>query len=182
MLYSKSTGGFYDPAINNTIPADAVQITGATYSALLAAQSQGKVITSDGAGNPIAIDPATLLTLPQAQAAQIAKISSACQAALVGGFTSSALGSAHTYPSQDADQRNLLSATMASQGQGSTWSTSLWCANGTVWGLTPHTATQVQQVSADWLGYRQAQQQKYAALIAQINAATSVSAVQAINW
>lgn len=58
MLFSKSTGGFYDPRfIGASIPDDVVKITASEYAALLTAQSQGKRITADASGRPIAIDP-----------------------------------------------------------------------------------------------------------------------------
>lgn len=53
MLFSSSTGGFYDATINKSIPADAVAITSAEYAALLAGQSEGKRITSDAQGRPV---------------------------------------------------------------------------------------------------------------------------------
>jgi len=58
MFYSNTTGGFYDRNIHgNNIPADAVEITSAVHAALLTAQTQGKRITADENGRPIAIDP-----------------------------------------------------------------------------------------------------------------------------
>ncbi|BCF98058.1 hypothetical protein PPGU19_026270 [Paraburkholderia sp. PGU19] len=117
-----------------------------------------------------------------AQKNQIAMVSAACASALTAGFSSSALGSPRNYPSQDTDQRNLLNAVTASQGQASTWNTARWCANNVAWSLASHTAAQVQQVNADWLVFRVAAQQKYASLVTEINSATSVAAVQAINW
>lgn len=63
MLYSKTTGGFYDPSIHGTsIPADAVQITRATYESMLAAQSAGKVIVGKPDGHPDAVDPVVVVT------------------------------------------------------------------------------------------------------------------------
>jgi len=121
-------------------------------------------------------------TLDGAKVAQIALIKASCEAQIVGGFTSSALGSLRGYPSQDTDQRNLQSAVSASVGAAATWATPIWCANAGVWSLTSHSAAQVQQVNADWLAFRVAAQQKYAGLVSQINAATSASAVQAIAW
>ncbi|GMG89679.1 hypothetical protein Cmtc_08990 [Cupriavidus sp. TKC] len=121
-------------------------------------------------------------TLPGAQAAQVAKISAACAAALVAGFASSALGAARTYPSQDTDQGNLFSAVLAAQEQPSTWVTSLWCASDGSWSLAPHDAEQVKQVNADWLAFRQSAQQKYADLLEQINAAKTIAAVLAVSW
>lgn len=58
MFYSANTGGFYTPQINGeNIPGDAVEITEDKYLKLLQAQSNGKIITSDDNGNPVAIDP-----------------------------------------------------------------------------------------------------------------------------
>ncbi len=58
MLYSKSTGGFYDRAIHgDNIPEDAVDITSEQHAALLEGQSQGKIISADENGYPILIDP-----------------------------------------------------------------------------------------------------------------------------
>ena len=56
--YSKSTGGFYDPAIHNTLPNDAVEISPEQYTALLAGQSVGQVIMPDKDGKPVLADPA----------------------------------------------------------------------------------------------------------------------------
>lgn len=121
-------------------------------------------------------------TLSQVKAAQIAAMNAACASELLAGFPSSALGATHTYPSLETDQRNLMNAAMASQGQPSTWSTPLWCATGNSWDFSAHNSSQIQQVNADWLAYRQVRQQKYADLVSKINAATSVTAVQAITW
>jgi hypothetical protein len=58
MFYSKVTGGFYDTAIHgDNIPADAVEISNEEHSALLEAQSHGKIIHGDTLGNPVAVDP-----------------------------------------------------------------------------------------------------------------------------
>ncbi|OQS39773.1 hypothetical protein B0T40_03300 [Chromobacterium haemolyticum] len=59
MYYSKSTGGFYDPAIhgNFQIPADAVEVTAEEHASLLAAQSTGKIIQAGMDGKPVAVDP-----------------------------------------------------------------------------------------------------------------------------
>ncbi len=58
MFYSKSTSGFYDTAIHgNNIPADAVEITKAEHTALLAGQSEGKRIVPDADGVPVLQEP-----------------------------------------------------------------------------------------------------------------------------
>lgn len=124
-------------------------------------------------------------TLAQAQAAQSATLSASCATAIVAGFTSSALGAAHTYPSQPNDQTNLIGAVTASQSPGlaSGWVCNFWCADSTgAWALRPHSAAQIQQVLADGVAAREALSTKLAGLAAQVQAATSVSGVQAIVW
>lgn len=54
MYYSKQTGGFYDRAIHGeNIPDDAVEITKAEHTALLAGQAEGMRIVSDFNGFPV---------------------------------------------------------------------------------------------------------------------------------
>lgn len=124
------------------------------------------------------------LTLPaafvlaNARAAQIAAITQSCAAAIVSGFASSALGTAHTYPSQPTDQTNLIGAVASGLA-----TVNFWCADSTsVWGLTSHTAAQIKQVLADGGTQRMAYSAKLAGLAAQVQAATTVAAIQAIVW
>ncbi|WP_162142379.1 N-6 DNA methylase [Laribacter hongkongensis] len=65
MFYSATTCGFYDHYSNNAIPADAGEITSEQHAALLAGQSDGRIITADEQGYPVLTDPppATLDTL-----------------------------------------------------------------------------------------------------------------------
>jgi hypothetical protein len=57
ILYSKTTGGFYDPIIHGSnIPADCVEITTELHQALLIGQDFGKVISSNEDGFPILAD------------------------------------------------------------------------------------------------------------------------------
>ena len=57
MLYSKTTGGFYDEAIHgDAIPDDAVEITADEHAALLAGQTHGKRIVADANGFPMLAD------------------------------------------------------------------------------------------------------------------------------
>lgn len=79
--WSRSTSGFYDPAINaDGIPLDAVEVTYAKWQALLVAQSQGMIIQSDSKGNPVAVDPP-----PPSKDQTITIISDAIQVALDAG-------------------------------------------------------------------------------------------------
>lgn len=180
-FYSSSTGGFYRSDIHvNQLPADAVGITAEQYTALLEAQSTGIAITSDSNGAPVAIPPAAptaAALLATAQGTQTQTLKSACAATIIGGFTSTALGTSAAYGSQQTDQSNLLSVVASTAGG------SLWCQEpGSEWSFVDHTAAQALKVLADWQTFRTAQQSKYASLVAQVNGATTVEAVQSITW
>lgn len=57
MFASKTTRGFYDPAIHGTsMPPDVVEITNEEHAALLEGQSQGKLIDFDESGSPVLQD------------------------------------------------------------------------------------------------------------------------------
>lgn len=119
--------------------------------------------------------PVITLTLAEAQAAQSASLSADCGAAIVAGFTSSALGSANIYPSDPTTQGNIDRAAV----HGGT----IWCESSAgVWSLAQHTAAQALQVQADLWTYIQNCQSKLATLKAQVAAATTVSAVEAVVW
>jgi len=116
--------------------------------------------------------------LADAKADQIAAITQSCAATIVSGFLSSALGTAHTYPSQPIDQSNLIGAVASGLAN-----VTFWCADSTgVWNITSHTAAQIKQVLADGGTQRMAYSTKLAGLAAQVQSATTVAAVQAIVW
>ncbi len=131
------------------------------------------------------VNGALIESITFARASQCANLSVACAGAIVAGFASSALGVPHTYPSQPTDQSNLIGAEAASRNPAnpSTWTVPFWCADSTgVWALRAHTAAQIQQVLADGVAARVALSQKLAGLVAQVNAATTIAAVQAVVW
>lgn len=132
------------------------------------------------AGN--AADPAAPVMIAQARSIQAGAISAACQAAILSGFQSLALGSTYSYASTSVDQLNLQSTLAASAGSAAGWSAPIWCATGSTWALVSHTSAQLQQVNADWVAFRVVAQQKYATLISKINSAKTVSAVNAVSW
>ena len=113
-------------------------------------------------------------TLTQSQATQTAALSQACQVAIVGGFSSPALGTATTYPSTLIDQVNQHGATLAGD--------QLMCAQGGVWALRAHTAAQAAQVVADFISWRTQCQTQLATLTTQVNAATTAQTAQTIAW
>lgn len=55
MLFSASTGGFYDPAIHTSLPPDAAEISDGLYAALLAGQEAGGRIVAGAGGLPVII-------------------------------------------------------------------------------------------------------------------------------
>ncbi|MBW4049426.1 MAG: DUF4376 domain-containing protein [Proteobacteria bacterium] len=121
----------------------------------------------------------------QAQTVQIALIAAASAAAQTTGFTSSALGSAYSYPSGLQDQANLTACIVASlmPGNASTWTVEFWCMSAAgVSNFVPHTAAQIQQVGKDALAAIMVQKSKQYALSLQIQAATTIAAVQAVVW
>lgn len=57
LFYAASTHGFYDSAIHGeNIPEDAVEVSKEEHRALLDAQANGKIITPDATGYPVAVD------------------------------------------------------------------------------------------------------------------------------
>lgn len=115
--------------------------------------------------------------LAPVQQAQIATIKAACQAQIVGGFSSSALGSAYNYPSDSVTQQNIQSAAQSGTSCG------IWCENSSgVWAFMTHTPTELTKLFSDMATFIQTQQQKYATLSNNISAATTISSVQAITW
>lgn len=131
-----------------------------------------------------AFDP-SWVTLSAAQAAQIAALYAACDAEMVGGFVSSALGAAYTYPTKPTDQMNLIGAATDANNpvNASTWTRAFPCADSTgVWARRDHTAAQIRQVFADGVTAREALSAQLASLVAQVTAATTVAAVQSIVW
>lgn len=121
------------------------------------------------------------------QGPQIALIQQSYQAHIDNGFTSSALGTVHQYPSTFTDQFNLTACVVASMipGQPSGWATLFWCGDSStppVWNYLSHTAAQIQQVGIDSMAYIMASKQHQALRIGQIKAATTAAAVQVIVW
>lgn len=57
MFASKSTGGFYDPAIHVSMPGDVVEITAEAHAAFMAGPAQGKAIGWGEDGYPMLIEP-----------------------------------------------------------------------------------------------------------------------------
>ena len=123
--------------------------------------------------------------LAAAQEAKLAALSQACAAQIVGGYTSSALGSPYTYPSTPTDQSNMTVSVLASllPNLPGNWATPFWCADSTgAWAMRQHPAAQIQQAGSDGKSAVTAAQIKNASLGAEVMAATTIAAVNAITW
>ncbi|KEC73895.1 hypothetical protein RLPCCGM1_c2014 [Rhizobium leguminosarum bv. phaseoli CCGM1] len=117
--------------------------------------------------------------------AQIVLLTSACAAAIVGGYASSALGSEHQYPSKVTDQINMMGSVTDSllPDQPADWSTPFWCADEAgAWAFRLHTAAQIQAAGVAGKAHILECQTKLGQLSAQVLAATSAEAVAAIGW
>ena len=128
------------------------------------------------------------VALASDRAAQSAIVYKACADAITGGFTSSALGSPYTYPSNTTDQQNLAANVLSSllpAAQVSGWTTPQVCATQAtppVWAYLPHTGAQIQQVGNDGKAWIMSCLLKNKSLQDQIQLATTSAAVQVIAW
>ena len=165
----------YDLLTQNVLPAPPVQVNGVWTQAWTIIERT-------------AAEQAAQLVYLQTQQSNI--ILSACDAACVGGFTSSALGIAYTYPSKQTDQANLAANVLASLMPGipSTWTTMQMCQSSIgVWGYVAHTAAQIQQVGQDGKAAIMNNLIKNATLQAEISAVTlttpnAAATIQAVIW
>jgi hypothetical protein len=124
-------------------------------------------------------------SLADVQATRIATLRAACAATIIGGYTSAALGAAHSYPSLPTDQANMTASVLASllPDQPADWTTPFWCADAAgVWTFVPHTAVQIRTAGQDGKAMVVAAQDRLRDLSAQVAAAETAEAVRAITW
>ena len=110
---------------------------------------------------------------------KIGELSTKCDTAIVNGFSSSALTTAHTYPSDDKAQSYLGDAIKRMELDSTVTSVNFKTLDA---GFLTHTLPQLQQVFKDGFDFGQAQITKYNQLKAQVEAATTVDGVNAIVW
>jgi hypothetical protein len=103
---------FYDSA-DSPVPSGvtAIPITLPQWLACLAA-GNGYTVVNGALVAPAEPNEAELLA--EAQTSQATLVSNACAAAIVSGFSCSALGEPYTYPSKATDQANLSASVLAS--------------------------------------------------------------------
>ncbi|MPW17867.1 hypothetical protein GCT13_13205 [Paraburkholderia sp. CNPSo 3157] len=136
-------------------------------------------------GGALVVAPPSARELADARTSQKAIVSQACQDEILAGFESSALGAPHSYPAKFTDQQNLNASVVASllPGLAADWTTPFWCADADgVWAYVPHTAAQIQQAGRDGKAAILACLTKNQQLAEQIDGATTIEAVQAVQW
>lgn len=143
----------------------------------------------DQAGTPVMIDaigpvplnlaatkPASVI-LAESRDSAIAEINAACAAEIVGGFSSSALGSPHTYTCTLEDQANLLALIAGGAGGNFT------CVNAaSVKARRPHTDAELRALLADGRTHVELLLGKARDLKDAVAAAADVAAVEAVVW
>lgn len=123
--------------------------------------------------------------LEDARRAKGMELNADCQAAIVGGFASDALGAVHTYPSQPLDQQNLAANVLSSllPGVDENWTTLQLCADADgAWAYRAHTAAQIQAVGAAGKTAILALLVRNGQLKAALDAAETRAAIEAIAW
>lgn len=125
------------------------------------------------------------LSLETLRTTKITDLTAACQAAILGGFASAALGALHQYPSQFTDQINLMGSVTASllPDVPVGWVTPFWCVDeGGVWLMRLHSAEQIRQAGRDGKAHVLACQQVLDALVLDAGAAETAQAIADIVW
>lgn len=117
--------------------------------------------------------------LADAKKAKIAELKAALEKAIKSGFSSSALGQAHTY---DSEQHNIdwIQAAVLSGAK-----TQITCDDGAgTKSKQPreHTVAQCKQVLTDGMTKLLQRKTRFRALRDQVNAAADIAAVEAIKW
>lgn len=183
-FYSPSLHTFLVEGLHKDRPTDCVSLSDAEHAALMTYQSQGFEIRFDSdLMKPVAreIEPPTeteLLTATHLE--KTAQINLACEAAITGGFWSSALGEPFQYASHLDDQLNLTGVIQI--GLDSPYA----CRDqlGTKL-FRPHTAEQLRHVGADFSGFKQQLLQKADALkqtLDQALADSDLAVLQSVTW
>lgn len=145
-------------------------------------------ITEAGIAPPagwLAADPGP--GLADVQADQIALINASCEAAIVAGFESAALGQTYLYPCKLTDQANLQASVSVAREVADTvpeWRAPFWCQDPVTgqWSYQLHTAEQIRQVGMDGYTATLSKLQRKGLLEAQIQQAATIQAVKAITW
>lgn len=125
-----------------------------------------------------AMQPTPESQVASAKLSKTAELNSACNAAILSGFTSNALGSNHTYDFDYEAQTNLnamLNAIIADLVS----EPIIWKASNL---LQPHTIEQFKSLFTDSLTHKVTNINKYWELKTAVTAANSMEGVASISW
>lgn len=108
-------------------------------------------------------------------------INAICEAEIIGGFKSEALGSEHIYQSTEADQTNLMAMIVADEDD--YFKCGVEDENGVItWSYEMHTVAQFKQVHKEGKDLIKNLLMKAQALKVAVADATTVEEVEAIQW
>lgn len=136
-------------------------------------------------GNKFEAPAVVAPTLDAVKAAHVEALRAACEATITGGFKSSALGNAHTYPSDIKAQINLMGSVTDSimPDLPANWTTPFWVCDATgLWSWKLHDAAQIQQAGRDGKAHVVECQTLLAELTATVLAAATAETVASIIW
>ena len=169
--------GFYDLSLSSaSVPDGAVELTADQRAEFL--DHPGRRVWKDNAVSSADLPAPT-------PAEKVAELTAACAAAIVSGYTSSALGEVHSYPNDQIAQINMMGSVTGSllSGLPADWTTPFWCADRAgIWQMRQHTAAQIQRAGRDGAAHVVACQQQLVALNAAVAAANTPEAVAAVVW
>ena len=130
----------------------------------------------------------TAAKLAAAKTERLAHLRACCALSIVAGFASNALGDIHTYPSSPTDQINMLGRVAQAQIDPAVVFAH-WCADANgAWVKRLHTAAQMIQVGQDGAAWVQTNSDRLSGpdgdggLIGQVQAATTIAEVNAVEW
>lgn len=130
---------------------------------------------------PVVAEP----NLDDLKARRVQLLRDVCEATITGGFKSSALGAAHTYPSDIKAQINLMGSVTDSimPDVPANWTTPFWvCDAAGVWAWKMHDAAQIQQAGRDGKAHVVSCQTLLAELTEAVLAAATAEAVASVEW
>ncbi|MBL1321499.1 MAG: hypothetical protein COA63_010640 [Methylophaga sp.] len=158
----------------HNIPSEAVKVTDSVFMQL----SQN---TNSKQYDPVTKDVSDYVApfiLLDAQSIKIDEINILTAAVITGGFISDALGSDHSYQSQQEDQLNLSGL----HASGGTWP--FKCSNdaGATWSYINHSNTQFQTAVNHGITHKLGALQTGEILKAQVYAAANQAEIDAIVW
>ena len=136
-------------------------------------------------GNKFEAPAVVAPTLDAVKAAHVEALRVACEATITGGFKSSALGNAHTYPSDIKAQINLMGSVTDSimPDLPANWTTPFWvCDAAGLWAWKMHNAAQIQQAGRDGKAHVVECQSTLATLSNAALVAGTQEEIEAIVW